>query len=424
MEKGEGATSRPEGSGEIPELEAEVESQSAQRRTWRGQADLGARRKTTMWRPRPLPPCPEGRWEPFPDRGRPPWSLGVRQLEEEPPEAATVARGPGPRDWHPKVPIEPTRAEPRDRQATAVEQAVGLSGERFAGLMLRDPVDQATAAAQPVPALLGPALPPARATPVTRGACGPLRIQGKFNGDRKQLCPLLIRVHNFMTTYADVLPNDEAKVYCVVRVLYGEAADWAVTLYEEQAEELRDFEAFMAALRQRFKDPLADRKDMIKLQTIKQGRRKVFAYVQEFRSLHDRLRRKEEEMLIEYFQQGLDPDVLFVCLRRGSAKTLQEWYVLAQNVDFDLAEIYNRQDRTPGQDRQGPSSRQRPIWCVRCIQEGHGLSDCPRLPSAPKTPRRGKPAAKRNPAARKTPPSSEDEETATEDEETSGESDS
>lgn len=417
-----------EGRGEIPELEGEVGSQLARRRTRRGQADLGARAKTSMWKPRPLPPCPERQWEPSPERGRPRWSLRVRQLEEEPPEGVTVTRGPGHRDWHP---IKPTLAK-RDLQATSVERAVDMSGDHFAGRMLRDPVDQAThwrpapAAAQPAPAL-----PPARASLVTRGDCWPLRIRVKFNGDLKQLGALLIRVRSFVTTYAEVLPNDEAMVYCVVRALDGEAADWAVTLYEEEAEELHHFEAFMVALRQRFKDPLADRKAKIKLQTIKQGGRTAAVYTREFRPLDDRLRRKGEEMLIKYFQRGLDPEVLYVCLRRGSAKTLQEWYVLAQEVDFDLAQIYDRQYRTPGPGRQGPSSRRRPIWCVRCLQGGHGVSDCPSLRSAPKTPRRRKPAAKRNTVARKgakvvefTPPSSEDKGTATEDEEPTVESDS
>uniref|UniRef100_A0A8C5SPH8 DUF4939 domain-containing protein n=1 Tax=Laticauda laticaudata TaxID=8630 RepID=A0A8C5SPH8_LATLA len=157
---------------------------------------------------------------------------------------------------------------------TAVERAVGMSRKHLAEQMLRDPVAQAThwrltpATAQPIPTPPVPALTPARATPVTRDDCWALQIPVKFNGDLARLSAFSIHVWLFMARHASLLSNNEAMVYCVVRALEGEAADWAVTLYAEGPPELRHYEAFMAALRQHFRDPLADRKAKIKLQTI------------------------------------------------------------------------------------------------------------------------------------------------------------
>lgn len=51
----------------------------------------------------------------------------------------------------------------------------------------------------------------------------------------------------------------------------GETAEWMVTLHNNSME-LCNFDRFMAALRKRFEDSLADLKARIKIKTKRQGR--------------------------------------------------------------------------------------------------------------------------------------------------------
>lgn len=54
--------------------------------------------------------------------------------------------------------------------------------------------------------------------------------------------------------------------------LEGAAADWMVTLHNTNATELWNFNHFMATLRWRFEEPLAEQKARDYIKMVKQGR--------------------------------------------------------------------------------------------------------------------------------------------------------
>lgn len=71
---------------------------------------------------------------------------------------------------------------------------------------------------------------------------------------------------------------------------------------------------FMMALRQWFKDPLADQRARTRIRTIKQRRHFIAAYIQEFQGLASQLIDWPQEMLIEYFREALNCEVFYTCL--------------------------------------------------------------------------------------------------------------
>lgn len=58
----------------------------------------------------------------------------------------------------------------------------------------------------------------------------------KFNGDVKQLAFFLLQVWNYMDEYGMYLPGNVARVCCVARALEGEAAEWLMTLHDDDSK--------------------------------------------------------------------------------------------------------------------------------------------------------------------------------------------
>lgn len=79
----------------------------------------------------------------------------------------------------------------------------------------------------------------------------------KFNGDPKQLAFFLTQVWTDMQEYGANLPNNQAIVRIITMALEDETGEWIVALHDDAAE-LHNFDRFMAVLRKRFEDSLAD----------------------------------------------------------------------------------------------------------------------------------------------------------------------
>lgn len=224
-------------------------------------------------------------------------------------------------------------------------------------------------ATQPIPAPLVLVVPSARVAPATREEYQPPWLGVKFNRETKQLGFFLTQVWDFMEEYGLDLPSNQARVCYVTRALEGEAADWVMTLRDNDAEELHNFSFFMMALRQWFKDPLADWRARTRIRTIKQRRHSIVAYIQEFQGLASWFIDWSQEMLIDYFREGLKRDVFYTCLSQGSLMTLQGWYFLAGEVEIDLASFHEYLGREshysraakrrdpPKMGKRGPSAR-------------------------------------------------------------------
>lgn len=77
-------------------------------------------------------------------------------------------------------------------------------------------------------------------------------IQVKFDGKLQQLGFFLTHVLTFMQEYGPDLPTEGAQIKCITLPLEGAAVCWMITLHNENAPNLRNFNCFMGALHQCF----------------------------------------------------------------------------------------------------------------------------------------------------------------------------
>ncbi|KAK9395050.1 Retrotransposon-derived protein PEG10 [Crotalus adamanteus] len=207
-------------------------------------------------------------------------------------------------------------------------------------------------------------------------------LEVKFKGEPTRLGFFLTQVLSYMEEYGQDIPSDKARIRIVQSALDGPAADWVVNLHDSNAPELSNFNRFMSSLRRRFEDPLADRKARERITTMKQGKRPVAEYTQEFRAIASKLN-WPEDILLGHFKDGLNYDLYDACLPRGDPHQLEEWYVLAEEAEID---ILKRHRRGKQWSRPPPELTHRPVkssdtakkqmGCFKCGREGHRAVEC------------------------------------------------
>lgn len=92
----------------------------------------------------------------------------------------------------------------------------------------------------------------------------------KFGGDSKLPGFFLAQVWNYMQEYGGDMGSEASKVRCVAMALKGATAEWMVSLHNDNASQLQNYNQFIAALCSWFKDPLAERKARTQMKTITQ----------------------------------------------------------------------------------------------------------------------------------------------------------
>ncbi|XP_013913641.1 PREDICTED: sugar phosphate exchanger 3 [Thamnophis sirtalis] len=90
------------------------------------------------------------------------------------------------------------------------------------------------------------------------------------------------------------------------------------------------------ALRRRFEDPLADCKPCDRIKVVKQGRQPVEEYIEEFRDLAYHVNWLDD-ILVNWFRDGLSDELYNACVARGSPTHLHEWYLIAKEAEIDMA---------------------------------------------------------------------------------------
>lgn len=103
-----------------------------------------------------------------------------------------------------------------------------------------------------------------------------------------------------------------------------------VTLHNADATELRNFNYFMMALCRCFEDPLADCKAH---NHIKNHEAEPLTCGQDLACHID----WPEDILVSWFKDGLNNDLYNACLAQGAPNRLHDWYVLAEEVEMDMA---------------------------------------------------------------------------------------
>lgn len=117
--------------------------------------------------------------------------------------------------------------------------------------------------------------------------------------------------------------------------------EWMISLHYDNASELRSFDWFMITPCKLFEDPFTQCKVQAHIKTINQGLRGMAAYNHEFCELACQLADCPEDILIECFQDRLKDDVYNTCISRGPPGTLYQWYLLAEEMETDMARSCN-----------------------------------------------------------------------------------
>ena len=81
-----------------------------------------------------------------------------------------------------------------------------------------------------------------------------------------------------MLEYGNLFADDAAKVAFIGDFLERDAADWYVGLFDYEAPELLNYDAFITALCNQFEDPLVGTMARKQLQRLQHGEKTVSGY--------------------------------------------------------------------------------------------------------------------------------------------------
>lgn len=94
----------------------------------------------------------------------------------------------------------------------------------------------------------------------------------------------------------------------------GEAVEWMNQLHNKDAPELGNIDAFQQDLRARFKGESQAQEVEAEIREIKQKGHLAKEYVQEFRRIAGKLWHWPERLLVYFFKEGLDKELLYICV--------------------------------------------------------------------------------------------------------------
>lgn len=137
----------------------------------------------------------------------------------------------------------------------------------------------------------------------------------------------------YLRANAATLPDEESRVDCAAAHLSESAATWFVHLAEFEHTKPATWEAFKAALKERFQPIAATRTARANLRSLQQGNKSVQEYTDAFYKQIQLLPNMEEEGKLEAYMVGLRPNIeREVDLRNPN--TLQEAMTYAQGADI------------------------------------------------------------------------------------------
>lgn len=104
-------------------------------------------------------------------------------------------------------------------------------------------------------------------------------------------------------------------------------------LHEANAFELHSVRQFILSLRTQFEDPAIMDTAQAEIHQLHQGTMPVREYSLKFCTLVVRLHGWPETMMVDYYRNGLNPDIMAKVLEQADPPTLVEWIQLAAEVE-------------------------------------------------------------------------------------------
>ncbi|XP_062823971.1 uncharacterized protein LOC107982654 [Anolis carolinensis] len=161
----------------------------------------------------------------------------------------------------------------------------------------------------------------------------------EYGGESSELDFFLTTVKGYMEDNGHTFRTESSRVRAIGAVLRRGAAGWYVQLHARHDPCLGSVRRFLAALEDRFRDPLERIQAREKLKAIYQGQRSVSQYAEEFQCLAKRIPEWSEVTKLEIFKEGLRREILAWAVHRDDLETLRGWIQLAGRVETTLAQV-------------------------------------------------------------------------------------
>uniref|UniRef100_A0A803SW01 ribonuclease H n=1 Tax=Anolis carolinensis TaxID=28377 RepID=A0A803SW01_ANOCA len=219
-------------------------------------------------------------------------------------------------------------------------------------------------------------------------------LRMEYGGESSELDFFLTTVKGYMEDNGHTFRTESSRVRAIGAVLRRGAAGWYVQLHARHDPCLGSVRRFLAALEDRFRDPLERIQAREKLKAIYQGQRSVSQYAEEFQCLAERIPEWSEVTKLEIFKQGLRREILAWAAHRDDPETLRGWIQLAGRVETTLAQVKRhrggqqqlpRPKEVARKPEQPPTRRQTEAKgtsggarreCFVCGRVGHRAAEC------------------------------------------------